>query len=106
MRELQRLSYINENVDSHCAEKIEMKKTNRSLNEDYARGIPDFALSQIASDAAEDLKAHIRRHIQQVTRDPADQRKMFGAANITIEELEAEIKTLLEDKLSKFIRNA
>lgn len=74
------------------------------LSEDYARGIPDFALSQVSSDAVEGLKRHLKRHIQQVASDPARQRVMLAAANEVLEDLDVEIKKLLEDKLLSFIR--
>lgn len=80
-------------------------ETSSILSEDYVRGIPDFALSQVASDAAEGLKRHLRRHITQVTQDPVKQRQMLAAANEVLSELESEIKEMLEDKLLKFTRN-
>jgi hypothetical protein len=75
------------------------------LKEDYARGIPDFALSQVASDASEGLKRHLRRHISQMSSDPAKQRQMLAAANSVLRELETEMKDLLEEKLLKFARS-
>ena len=75
------------------------------LKEDYARGIPDFALSQVASDAAEGLKHHLRRHIIQMSADPAKQRQMFTSASVLLRELEGEMKELLEEKLLKFVRS-
>lgn len=80
-------------------------ETSSILSEDYARGIPDFALSQVASESAEGLKRHLRRHITQVTQDPVRQRQMFAAANEVLADLEIEIKEVLEDKLLKFQRN-
>jgi heme oxygenase len=75
------------------------------LKEDYARGIPDFALSQVASDATEGLKRHLRKHINQMASDPAKQRQMLAAANEVLRETEKEMKELLEDKLLKFVRS-
>lgn len=75
------------------------------LKEDYARGIPDFALSQVASDATEGLKRHLRKHINQMASDPAKQRQMLAAANEVLRETEKEMKELLEDKLMKFMRS-
>ena len=74
------------------------------LKEDLARGIPDFVLSQISSDAAESMKQHLRRHITQVAQDPSKQRQMLGAANVVLEELEEEMIELLRNKLDGFLR--
>ena len=75
------------------------------LKDDYARGIPDFALSQVAADAAEGLKRHLKRHITQMANDPVKQRQMLASANTVLRELESEMKELLEEKLLKFVRN-
>jgi hypothetical protein len=75
------------------------------LKEDYARGIPDFALQQVSSNAADELKQHIRRYIEMTAHDPVKHRQMLGAANRVLEELEVDMKELLEEKLLKFIRS-
>lgn len=75
------------------------------LKEDYARGIPDFALSQVAADATEGLKRHLKRHINQMANDPVKQRQMLASANAVLRELEGEMKELLEEKLLKFVRS-
>jgi hypothetical protein len=75
------------------------------LKEDYARGIPDFAISQVAADATEGLKRHLRRHISQMASDPGKQRQMLAAATAVLRETEAEMKELLEEKLLKFVRS-
>jgi hypothetical protein len=75
------------------------------LKEDYARGIPDFAISQVAADATEGLRRHMRRHINQMASDPGKQRQMLAAANAVLREVEGEMKELLEDKLLKFVRS-
>lgn len=74
------------------------------LREDYARGIPDFALSEIASEASEGLKRHLRRYIQTVAPDPVKQRQMYVAANQVLRELEKDLKGKMEDKLEEFLR--
>jgi hypothetical protein len=86
-------------------EKIISKEVEHILKEDYARGIPAFVLSQIASETTETLKMHLKRHIIQVSPSPAKQRELYGAANETLEEFEKELKDLLEEKLSSFLRN-
>jgi hypothetical protein len=90
----------------HELRKIVSQEVKTVLKEDYARGIPDFALSQVSADAVEGLKRHLKKHIQQTSGDPAKQRQMLAASNEVLGELEVEIKQLLEDKLLKFIRNS
>jgi hypothetical protein len=67
--------------------------------------IPDFVLSQIASDTSENVKRHIRRFINQSSSDPTKQRQMLAAANNMLDELEHDVKELLEDKLNSFNQN-
>lgn len=74
------------------------------LKEDYARGIPDFALQQISSDASESLKRHIQRYATMVSGDPVQHRKMMVEATRVLDELEVEMKELMEEKLLKFMR--
>jgi hypothetical protein len=85
--------------------KVIASEVKSLLKEDYARGIPDFAISQVAADATEGLKRHLRKHISQMASDPAKQRQMLASANAVLRETEAEMKELLEDKLLKFVRS-
>ena len=80
------------------------EEKQKLLSEDYARGIPDFALSQVASESVESLKRHLKRHINQMSKDPVKQRQMLNAANNVLDELEIELKEKMEDKLLKFLR--
>ena len=70
----------------------------------FTVSIPDFIVSQIASDATESLKRHIKRHVSQVSADPASQRQMYAAANSVLDELESEIKEVIQEKLASFLR--
>lgn len=74
------------------------------LKEDYARGIPDFALSQAANAAIEELKRHLKNNIIQTCTDPVQQRQKFSAANAVLDEMESELKEYMEEKLLKFMR--
>jgi hypothetical protein len=76
------------------------------LYEDYARGIPDFALSEVAREATESMKVHLLRYSALIAGDPVQQRKMLQTTNVLMRELEQEIKALIEDKLVKFMRNS
>jgi hypothetical protein len=82
-----------------------VKEIKKILREDYARGIPDFALEEAAVDAVEGLRRSIKAHIQQVVTDSSKQRQMLTAANVIMKEAQAEIKAVLEEKLSDFFRS-
>lgn len=75
------------------------------LNEDYARGIPDFVLVQIARDSAETMRQYLVRHIDQTTVNSSDRRQKSAAASLVLQELEVQIKELMEDKLSQYLRS-
>ena len=85
--------------------KIISEEVKSALKEDYGRGIPDFALEEAASDAAEGLRRSIKFHITQTATDPVKQRQMLQAANVVIKEAQKEIKEILEEKLSDFFRS-
>lgn len=89
-----------DNLRQIVREEVEM------LNEDYARGIPDFVLVQIARDASESMRQYLVRHIDQTTVNPSDRRQKSAAANVVLQELEIQIKELMEDKLSQYLRSS
>lgn len=91
--------------EKEAIRKIIAHEIKALLKEDLVRGIPDFVLSQVASDTTENMKRHLRRFINQSSSDPTKQRQMLSAANEMLEELEKEIKELLEEKLMSFNQN-
>ena len=90
--------------NEHAVRRMIAEEVRRVLKEDYARGITDFALSDVAQKASSGLLQHIKKHIPLVAPDPVKQREMLASANIVLQELEAEMKELMEDKLLKFMR--
>ena len=84
---------------------VNSSKQKNTLKEDYAKGIPDFALSQVASETAAGLRRCLNLYITQSSHDPSDQRRKMSAAAAVLDELEAEIKEKLEDKLLQFLRS-
>ena len=77
------------------------EEVRRVLAEDYARGIPDFVLDQVA-DIKRGLKQYLTRHTEMVSQDALKSRKMYKAADAVLKEIEVELKELMEDKLRKF----
>ena len=100
------LSYqaLNE-MKNRLLKRVVAREVAAVLKEDLARGIPDFALSEVASDASEGLKRHLKKYIQLNSSDPVKQRQMYVAANQVLRDLEKDMKDLMEDKLQAFLRS-
>lgn len=94
---------INKKKENLLDEVLVQKK--KKIREDYARGIPDFALSEVAEEAAEGLKRHLRNYILLTSSDPVKQRQMFTVANHVLKELKLDLKEKMEEKLLQFMRS-
>lgn len=84
--------------------KLSVADIRKIIREEYARGIPDFAISQIATDCAEDTKRQLVRFINQKSANPQQQRQLLSAANLVTKDLEKEIKEKIEEKLLDFLQ--
>ena len=85
--------------------KISIKDLRRLVREEYARGIPDFVTSNAASNCSEEMKRHLIRYVQQKAADPRTQRELLGRANSSLDEMEKEIKEVIEKYMMQFIYN-
>jgi hypothetical protein len=85
--------------------RLTVKELRRLVREEYARGIPDFVTSNAASNCAEEMKRHLVRYVQQKAADPKTQRELLGRANASLEEMEKEIKEVIEKHMMSFIYN-
>lgn len=85
--------------------KISIKDLRRLVREEYARGIPDFVTSNAASNCSEEMKRHLVRYVQQKAADPRTQRELLGRANSSLDEMEKEIKEVIEKYMMQFIYN-
>ena len=94
----------NSNKENLLEEAV-VQRVKKKLKEDYARGIPDFALSEVADEASEGLKRHLRNYILLTSPDPVKQRQMFAAANVVLKELKTELKEKMEEKMLQFMRS-
>lgn len=74
------------------------------LSEDFARGLPDFVVSDVAKNCAEDMRRHILRHVNQVAQNPRHKRELLTSAATLLRELEVEIKEKLTEKLESFVK--
>ncbi len=84
---------------------LTVKDLRRLVREEYARGIPDFVTSNAAAGCAEEIKRHLVRYVQQKAADPKTQRELLGRANISLDEMENEIKDVIEKHMMTFIYN-
>lgn len=86
--------------------KLTVKELRKLIREEYARGIPDFVTTTAASNCAEEMKRHLVRYVSQKAADPRTQRELLGRANSSLNEMEKEIKDIIEKYMMQFIYNA
>jgi hypothetical protein len=86
--------------------RLTVKELRRLVREEYARGIPDFVTSKAASSCTEEMKRHLVRYVQQKAADPKTQRELLGRANASLDEMEKEIKEVIEKHMLAFVYNA
>ena len=87
-------------------QKLTVSQLRKLVREEYARGIPDFVTSSAASNCAEEMKRHLVRYVQQKAADPRAQRELLARANGSLEDMEKEIKEVIEKHMLDFIYNA
>ena len=85
--------------------RISIKDLRRLVREEYARGIPDFVTTNAASSCAEEMKRHLVRYVQQKANNPQMQRELLGRANASLEDMEKELKQVIEKHMMAFIYN-
>jgi hypothetical protein len=85
--------------------RLSVKDLRRLVREEYARGIPDFVTTNAASNCTEEMKRHLVRYVQQKAADPRAQRELLGRANVSLDEMEKEIKKVIEKHMMAFIYN-
>lgn len=76
----------------------------RTLREDLARGIPDFAFQEVAKDASDGMKRHVQRYINLVSSDAKSRNKMTASANVMLRKLEEDLRVKLEEKFQDFLK--
>lgn len=85
--------------------RLSVKDLRRLVREEYARGIPDFVTTNAASNCAEEMKRHLVRYVQQKANNPQMQRELLGRANASLEDMEKELKQVIEKHMMAFIYN-
>jgi len=86
--------------------KLTVGQLRRLVREEYARGIPDFVTTNAASNCVEEMKRHLVRYVQQKAADPTSQRDLLARANSSLDEMEKEIKEVIEKHMLAFVYNA
>lgn len=85
--------------------KLRLGELKDLLNEEYLRGIPEYALRQETEKYIEGIKRLLFKFIlANKSKTPSEQREAMAAANVILEELETEANDLLEEQLWAFIR--
>lgn len=84
---------------------IIQEEVQKVLQENYyARGIPEYVVSQIASNCAEDLRKHLVIFANQSAQSSRHQQQILVAARETLESLEKDMKELVQNKIDMFFR--
>jgi hypothetical protein len=78
----------------------------RKLIKEYARGVPSFSVTQIAESCSEDVKRLIVNHINMTSPSQQERTYMLAQMNHMLEELEKEIKDVIDTKLSNFFNRS
>lgn len=87
--------------------KLTKKQLRQVINEELARGIPDYAFTRPVENAinllTEDLIRILITHINQTSTDPVIRNKRYAAANRVAAALsrDREFTKILEDKLKE-----
>lgn len=84
--------------------KTRLGTIRRVIREEYLRGVPDWALRQVAKNAVDELREHIKRYVSSNKKSQADVQHAFKEADEALNELEDEITDLIEEKLFQFVR--
>ena len=93
-------------LESQTIKKLTVGQLRKLVREEYARGIPDFVTSNAASNCVEEMKRHLVRYVQQKAADPRMQRELLARANSSLDDMEKEIKEVIEKHMMAFIYNA
>jgi len=74
------------------------------LREDLGRGIPDFAVLEIAKETTESCRRRLVTHINQMASDSKRRRELTAEARETLDEIEEAVAEILREKLSLYIK--
>lgn len=79
--------------------------TNEIVTEEFGRGVSDYEIDQIVDDTSDSIKRIIKKFVDTTSISPAERRERLQASKAAIDEIEDEMKILLKNKLSAYMRN-
>jgi hypothetical protein len=82
--------------------KLNVKDLRKIVKEEYSRAIPEFVVRQTVESCVEDLKRAMVNHINSKSNSQQSRQKMIARMNLNLEELEKDLKELIDEKISKF----
>lgn len=86
--------------------KLTVAQLRQVINEEFMRGVPEWALRQATTDYVEEIRRHIKRYILNVkSGSNVQQREAIAVMNETLEGLEEKVNDLLEDALYSYVQN-
>ena len=83
--------------------KFNLKDIRKMVKEEYSRAIPEFIVKQAVESCVEDLKRVMVNHINSKSNSQQSRQKMIVRMNLNHEELEKELKNIVDEKISKFL---
>ena len=85
--------------------KLSVGQLRKLVREEYARGVPDFVTSNAASNCAEEMKRHLIRYVQQNSADPSTSQRLMKLAALHLENMEEDIKKVIENHMLLFFND-
>ena len=82
--------------------KLKTSDLRKIIKEEYSRAIPEFAIRQIADMCVEEIKRKMLGYINSKSTSQVDKRKMISKMNLVLEDLEKELKDVIDENVSKF----
>jgi hypothetical protein len=82
--------------------KLNVKDLRKIVKEEYSKAIPEFFVRQTVESCIEGIKRAMVNHINSKSNSQQGRQKMIARMNLNLEELEKELKNLIDEKISKF----
>lgn len=80
--------------------KLKTSELRKLIKEQYS--VPDFFIRQLVEACVEDLKRKMLSHINSKSNSSVEKKKMIAKMNLVLEDLEKELKDLIDEKVSRF----
>lgn len=84
--------------------RITRRELRNIIREEFANGIPEFALQEVAIDTAKKARALILKYVQERAESEQHAREILQSAEETIHLVESDVHEVLAKRLSSFVR--